>query len=173
MKFLKIAYYFLLAFLAVMALLLILSVFPIPGNFKILTVLSGSMEPTIKTGAVVVIKPANDYNIGDIITFGPNTRTQVPITHRIYDIKIINGSPVYITMGDANNAPDGREIPKKEVIGKALFSVPYSGYLIAFIKKPIGFVLLLIVPVVIVLADETKNIIKELKNKKTADENNT
>ena len=169
MKIFEPVYYILCAFIAIIAVLLIVSVFPITGNYKVLTVLSGSMEPAIKTGAVVVIKPASDYKIGDIITFGHSTRTETPITHRIYDIKIAGGQAVYITKGDANNSPDIKEIAKKDVEGKVLFSVPYFGYLINFVKKPIGFILIIIAPAAIIVYDEIRKIYKEIKNKKKAE----
>ncbi len=169
MKYFKIVYYILVGFLILIALLLIVSVFPITGNFKVLTVLSGSMEPTIKTGAIVAAKPANDYKIGDIITFWPNTKTQPPVTHRIFDIEVQGGEPVYITKGDANNASDTREITKNDVLGKVLFSVPYLGYVVDFAKKPVGFILIIAVPALVIIFDEIKKIWREilkLRNKK-------
>jgi len=134
-----------------------------------MTVLSGSMEPTIKTGAVVVVKPEADYKIGDIITFGLNTKTQTPITHRIHDIKVVGGNAVYITKGDANNAPDVKEIQKSDIIGKVLFSIPYLGYLVNFIKRPIGFMLIIIVPAGIVIYDEIRKIYAEVKKRKKSE----
>ena len=161
----KIIYYVFVAFLTVIALLLIVSVFPIPGNYKVMTVLSGSMEPAIKMGSIVVVKPVDDYKIGDIITFGPYSKKKPPTTHRIYDIEVVEGKPVYITKGDANNAPDNRKITKKDIVGKVLFDVPYLGYAVETARKPIGFVLLIIVPAGIIVYDEIRKIIKELKNK--------
>jgi len=169
MNYFKVAYYILVGLLVLIALMLIISVFPITGNFKILTVLSGSMEPAIKTGAVVIIKPASDYKIGDVITFGPNTKTQSPITHRIYDIKIVAGEPVFITKGDANGSSDNKEVPKSDIIGKVLFNIPFVGYAVDFAKKPFGFILIIIVPAVIIVYDEIRKIwqeIMKLKNKK-------
>jgi signal peptidase len=166
MKIFKAVYYIICIFIAIIAVLLIVSVFPITGNYKVLTVLSGSMEPTIKIGAVVVIRPENDYKIGDIITFGPNTKTQTPVTHRINDIKVVGGNAIYITKGDANNAPDSKEIKKKDIIGKMLFSVPFAGYAVDFVKKPIGFILIIMVPAVIIVYDEIRKIFKEIKKRK-------
>jgi signal peptidase len=159
-------YYILLAFVVMVAILLIFSAFPIAGNYKIFVVQSGSMAPAIKMGSLVIVKPANDYKIGEVITFGPYSKTKAPTTHRIYDIKVVNGQPVYITKGDANNAPDTREITKRDILGKVLFSIPYLGYAVAFAKKPLGFVLIVIVPAVIIIIDEIKNIYKEIKKKK-------
>ncbi len=124
---------------------------------------SGSMAPAIKMGSIVVVKPAEDYKIGDVITFGPCTKTKAPTTHRIYDIKVVEGKPYYITKGDANNAPDQREISKREVIGKVLFSVPYLGFAVDFAKKPLGFALIIIIPATIIIFDEIKKIFGEIK----------
>jgi len=166
MKPLKIIYYVFIALIAVIALLLIVSVFPITGNYKLMVVQSGSMEPAIKMGSVVVVKPADDYKIGDIISFGEITRTRAPITHRIYDMKVTEGKVSYITKGDVNNAPDPREISKREVIGKVLFSVPFVGYAVDFAKKPLGFALIIIIPATIIIFDEAKKIYEEIKKKK-------
>jgi len=166
MKPFKIIYYIFLAFIVVVAVLLIVSVFPITGNYKLMIVQSGSMTPAIKMGSVVVAKPAENYQIGDVITFGPYTRTQAPTTHRIYDIKVTDGNPVYITKGDANNAPDQREITKRDIVGKVLFSIPYLGYAVDFAKRPLGFSLIIIVPAALIIIDEIKNIYGEIKKKK-------
>ena len=162
----QIIYYIFIAFIAVVAVLLIISAFPITGNFKVMVVQSGSMAPAIKMGSVVAVKPAEDYKIGDIITFGPYSRTKSPTTHRIYDIKVVNGQPRYITKGDANNAPDQREISKRDILGKVLFSVPYLGYAVAFAKKPAGFALIIIIPAAVIISDEVKKIYNEIKKKK-------
>ena len=163
MKPLKIIYYAFIAFIVSIALLLIVSVFPITGNYKLFIVQSGSMEPAIKTGSIVMVKPEKDYKIGDVITFGPYTKAKAPTSHRIYDIKVIEGKPYYITKGDANNAPDQREVPKREVIGKVLFSIPYLGYAVDFAKKPIGFALIIILPATIIILDEIKKVFEEVK----------
>lgn len=158
------------------ALLLIVSVFPITGNYKLMIVQSGSMAPAIKMGSIVMVKPADDYKIGDVITFGPYSRTKAPTTHRVYDIKVVNGQPIYITKGDANEAPDAREIPKRDVLGKVLLSVPYFGYAIDFAKKPLGFMLIIIIPAGFIIFDEIKKIFTEVKgirNRESGIKNNS
>lgn len=166
MKPFKIIYYIFIAFIAAIVLLLLVSVFPITGNIKFFIVQSGSMEPAIKMGGIVMVKPTDEYEIGDVISFGEMTRTKAPITHRIYDIKVIEGESYYITKGDVNNAPDQREISKREVVGKVLFSIPYLGYAVDFAKKPLGFALIVIVPAGIIIFDETKKIYEEIKKRK-------
>jgi len=172
-KIFKIIYYTLIGFIILVILLLIVSTLPITGNYKVMTVISGSMEPKIKMGSVVVVKPHStssgqaDYKIGDVITFGTISKTKSPTTHRINDIRVIDGKPIYITKGDANNAPDTREVQKKDIIGKVLFDVPYVGFAIDFAKKPIGFALIIIIPATIIIFDETRKIYNEIKKKKT------
>jgi len=163
MKIFKIISYVLVLFITTIVLLLIISVFPITGNYKIMVVQSGSMEPVIKTGSLVIVKPAETYEIGDIITFSQLNKDKIPFTHRIYDIKIDEGVPVYITKGDANNAPDDRQITEKNIIGKVLLTVPYAGYAVDFVQKPIGFALIILIPAAIIIGDEIKKIFKELK----------
>ncbi len=131
-----------------------------------MVVQSGSMQPEIKIGSVVMVKPMDDYEIGEVITFGPYGKTKPPTTHRIYDIKVVDGEPRYITKGDANNAPDQREIQKKDIIGKVLFSVPYLGYAVDFVKKPLGFMLIIVVPAALIIFDEVRKIYGEIKKKK-------
>src|SRR4030042_5431631 len=153
-KVFKTIYYLILAAIAVIAVFLILSAIPIKGGFKTLIVLSGSMEPKIHTGSVAAVKPVKEYKIGDVITFGENTKTKTPTTHRICEIKEDGGVKSYITKGDANNAPDQKPVSEKEILGKVLFSVPYLGYAVAAAQKPVGFLLIVIIPAVIIIYEE-------------------
>jgi len=163
-KAIQIIYWVLVVFLVFTSFSIVFSRFSIPGNYKIMTVLSGSMEPAIKTGSLVVIKPKEEYRIGEVITF--QFKGKNPITHRIVDIEIVDGKPQYITKGDANKSPDARKVKKEEVIGRVLFSIPYLGYLVEGVKKPVGFLIVVIVPAVVIIFDELRKIYKELKHKK-------
>ena len=165
-KLFKIIYYLFFAFVIVIGILLIVSVFPITGNFKFLIVQSGSMEPTIKLGSVLMVKPAKDYKIGDIITFKNPKKPKELISHRIVNIENSENKIFYTTKGDANEDPDTEKVAKDEVFGKVLFSVPYLGYAVDFAKKPIGFALIIIIPAAVVIFDEAKNIWQEIKKKK-------
>src|SRR3989344_4702559 len=83
--------------------LLLGSMLPIPGNIEVKIVKSGSMEPSISTGSLVVVRPHAAYAKGDVITFGKDTKTDIPTTHRIIDTK---DGPLYIVKGDANEEAD-------------------------------------------------------------------
>ncbi len=162
MKIYKIISNLFFGLIGLIALLLIITIFPITGNYKFFIVESGSMNPAIKTGSIVIVKPNSQYKLGDIITFGAN-KNKVPTTHRIYEIKNDNGRISYITKGDANNAPDLNIVKSGSIIGKVLFSVPFVGYAVASAKTPWGFGLIIGLPAVIIIGDELKKIFLELK----------
>lgn len=166
MKKIEYLYNAVLGIIIVIAILLILSTFSLIGNFKVLSVLSGSMEPTINTGSIVVIKSFSDYRIGDIITFEKAGKNKIQTTHRIVEMQVNSGVPYYITKGDANDSADQTLVPKSIVQGKVLFSIPFVGYIVDFIKKPIGFILVIVVPLLLVIGDQIMQIRKEIKKKK-------
>jgi len=111
-------------FTGVIALL----VFFLKSNIKLFIVLSGSMEPVIKTGSLIFTKPESVYKQGDIVTFN-DSQSNIPTTHRITEI-----NNLITTKGDANNISDFQKITKDKIIGKTFFSIPYIGYLISYLK---------------------------------------
>ena len=125
-------------------------------------VYTGSMEPAIPVGSVVVIKPVDPetLKVGDIICFQFSEPTS--ITHRI--INITNEG--FITKGDANEDPDQWIVKKENVIGKAVFTIPFIGYIGYFVRTPIGFILLIIIPASLIIIIEIRNIAKELRKQK-------
>lgn len=166
----KIGYYIFFGALIFVALVVIVSAFPIKGNIQLKVVESGSMEPAIKTGSVALIKPAAFYKIGDIITFEGNFKNakgqKVPTTHRIVEMKVNRGNPIYITKGDANEEQDTKEIAQKQVIGKVYLAIPYLGYAIATARTTYGFLALIIIPAAIIMWDQFGKILSEIKKMK-------
>jgi len=127
-------------------------------------VYTGSMEPAIPVGSIVVIKPADPetLKIGDIICFKLSESAITSVTHRIFNIT----DQGFITQGDANNAPDQWIVKKENVIGKAIFTIPFIGYIGYFVRTPIGFILLILLPASVIIIMEIRNIVKELKKNK-------
>jgi len=131
-------------------------------GYSLIVVKSGSMEPTIKTGSILFAKKQGNYNNGDIITFVKMSNEI--ITHRIVGISKENGNIYYKTKGDANNATDMFLTRKSRVIGKTIFTIPYFGYIIGFLKSKIGIMFLIIIPAGYFIGREILKIKKELKN---------
>ncbi|HUV44876.1 MAG TPA: signal peptidase I [Dehalococcoidales bacterium] len=93
-------------------------------------VLSGSMEPELGVGGLVVFKPVDGQDVvaGDVISFKiPGIDT--PICHRVIDRQETADGPLFQTMGDANEEPDINLVSAEDVNGKAVFYLPYVGYL--------------------------------------------
>jgi len=126
-------------------------------------VLSGSMEPAIKTGSIVFVIPFNQYEIGNVITFKNNNKKERSITHRIKNTEVVEGEMFYITKGDANESVDVRKITEDEIIGRTFFWIPYIGYVVDFAKRPTGLMIIILVPGLIIVAGEGKKIFKEIK----------
>lgn len=154
-----------LIILILIAILVVFSFAPIPGNYKIFTVQSGSMEPAIKTGSLIFVKPMGDYNVGDVIT-RRTTDPKVTITHRIFLKEEINGQTAFETKGDANNAPDGEKFTRDAIIGKVLLTIPLLGYPVSFAKTTQGIILIVIIPAVIIIYDELNKIKMEIRGKR-------
>lgn len=94
-------------------------------------VMSGSMEPTIHTGALVFVDTKYEYHdlkVGDIAVFN---KENIRVIHRIVE----QTSTGFITKGDANNEQDGITVTTDTFKGKELFSIPYIGYGIALLNQ--------------------------------------
>jgi signal peptidase len=122
-------------------------------GWSVNSVISGSMEPALETGSLIVTSPTEpeEVEIGDIILFYQPSITRTMITHRVIDIQV--NSPIsFLTQGDANLNPDPFRVPGQNLVGKVILHIPSAGYFIEFVKKPVGFISLIIVPSVIIFA---------------------
>jgi len=126
-------------------------------------VISGSMEPAIQTGSVVIVHPIVPDTIqkGDIIMYYSPDRTSL-ITHRVVDVK---SEPTlrFITRGDANNNSDINPVVPGQIVGIVAFTIPYLGFLTQFIKTPLGFTLFFLVPAVILIGREVLDLWREME----------
>jgi signal peptidase len=127
-------------------------------GWRVDTVSSGSMEPQLKVGGVVVTRPveAEDIKAGDIITFHSPLSEELT-SHRV--IAVEEGSSFYFqTKGDANEDVDPFVVPAQNVVGKICFHVPYLGYATQFVKTPLGLLLTLCLPGLVIVVMEMVNI---------------
>lgn len=138
--------------------LLLSSLFPFENWYQVKVVLSGSMEPAIHVGSIVVIKPQSSYAVGDVITFGADNPQNIPVTHRIVETR----GARFVTQGDANDNLDPGLVMPQNIIGGVQFSVPYIGYVLEFMKTPTGFWTLIIAPAVLIVLLELNNVVRQL-----------
>ena len=100
------------------------------------TVLTGSMDPKIKPGDLVITHQEETYSIGDIITFEQDGAL---VTHRIININ----NDYYYTQGDANDSPDSQVLTYEDIKGKVVFTIKGLGHISLFLKSREGFIFVL------------------------------
>lgn len=174
----------------IIALVFILSFIVIPfaqNSNKTYVVTSGSMEPDLKVGDIVVVSKAKpeEIKVGDIITF-QRPGAQMSVTHRCISIKneteamesqnnLVTSNETneiyFQTKGDANEDNDTSLVPGKYLIGKVktyqLFGrqyyvkVPRLGYVNHFCHTTTGFFLLIILPGFAIIGGELYNIFSD------------
>jgi len=127
---------------------------PVPKvfGFAPFVVLSGSMEPAIDPGDLVVIREqkADAYKIGDIVSYLDG---RVVYTHRIVGVE----EGKYVLKGDNNNVADGTIRPE-QLVGRVQFIIPKLGLLVILLKKPAGMAFVAVMLLICFLAaDYLKN----------------
>lgn len=123
-----------------------------------LSVQSGSMSPAIDKGDLVVVKSAPYYQVGDVITFISPANKRTTITHRV----IAASEGVLQTKGDANDSPDPPIRPSM-VVGKVHRTIPYLGYGVDFVRRPLGLLLVIYIPALMVIAHEIRLLSRHYK----------
>lgn len=107
-------------------------------NHQFMTVLSGSMEPLLEPGDLIIIKQTNQAERNDVVTYQKSNNTYV--THRVTEIVKENGTTALRTKGDANNVADADLVHLDQLVGTLAFTIPNGGYIIQFLKSPIGII---------------------------------
>lgn len=108
---------------------------PMPFGVGVSVVLSNSMEPEFSGGDLIVVVEEDDYVINDVVVY---QNTKIAVAHRIVGI---DGDKI-ITRGDANSLND-EPIDKSCIKGKVLFSIPYVGHVVLFLKSIPGTLIVL------------------------------
>lgn len=142
----------------------IFALFTVSSNFNVFVgyrsflVQSGSMEPSIMIGDIVIAKQQNDYGKNDVVTF--LNREQRVVTHRIIEVLEDVNRIKFITKGDANRSEDEDQITSDQIIGKVVFVIPKLGFFVSFAKSLPGLIILVIIPSIILVVNQ----IIEIKN---------
>jgi signal peptidase len=134
---------------------------PVPtvGGFAPLIVLSGSMEPAIHPGDLVVIRGqrAEQYKIGDIATY---LEGQTVYTHRI----VSREGGLFILQGDNNNTVD-EPVRPEQFAGKVLLTIPKIGLLMLFFQKPAGLAVLALLVFLYVFGEDLYAGVKKVQRR--------
>jgi signal peptidase len=109
----------------------------------LLAVESGSMEPVLYRGDLVVVRAVDPttLQVGDIVIYDaaslPST-SDVPIVHRIVAIQNVSGELRFFTKGDNNPVNDNNYRTASDIIAKVIGSVRYLGFITLLLLSPSG-----------------------------------
>lgn len=93
------------------------------------TVLTGSMSPGMPPGTLVVVKPADQIGIGDVVTYQLQSGKPAVVTHRVVSVAPgADGKTMFQTQGDANDVPDENWVSEVQIRGVRWYSVPFLGH---------------------------------------------
>jgi len=112
--------------LAMVASLVLWSILPALLGMTPRVILSGSMEPRIHSGDVIVTRdvPAATLTKGQVITVKDPDHPDKTRTHRLLRVE---ADGTLVTKGDANQDADSSHIARADVLGVGVIRVPYVG----------------------------------------------
>ena len=126
------------------------------GNY-VFIVETGSMEPTIKAGELIIVSKEKQYNLNDIVTIIDDE--DYIYTHRI----ISKDSNMFITKGDGNSIND-EPISEKSILGKVILHSKALGFFVIYILKPLIVFYVFIIAVLYIINYRKEEINEEKLN---------
>lgn len=139
-------------------------------GMHVYSVVSGSMEPNINVGSLIVVKETEFSSLEeqDVITYVLSNG--VPCTHRI--VSIDSQKQCVITKGDANDVEDA-PVYAGNIVGKVVVNIPLLGYVMYFVQNPPGMYIVIAIAALIVALTFIPDIFMQKNNKKQNDNNNS
>ena len=124
------------------------------GGYCPLIVLTGSMEPEISSGDLIIVKQIDSSEVkeNDIIAFfDPDGNGQSILTHRVVNVTEEDGKTAFITKGDANNSEDRQPVPSDQLVGGYVLRIPGMGNIAMFMQTTAGLIVCVVLPLIILV----------------------
>ena len=125
------------------------------GGYAPLIVLTGSMEPNIKSGDLIFVKQidGSEVKVDDVIAFfDPDGNGSSILTHRVKEIYEENGKLYFRTKGDANNAMDRTAVSEDKLVGIYRdVRLAGMGNVAMFMQTTAGLIVCVFVPLVLLI----------------------
>ena len=122
-------------------------------GFSTLVVSGGSMAGDYDNGSLVIARwrAAEEVRVGDVIVLQESTDSGLaqPRLHRVVSRDQEGGDILVTTQGDANSTPDPGIIVLPDRVQTPAFTLPHAGYIVGFVRTPIGFALLAALPALV------------------------
>lgn len=119
------------------AVCLVLVVLVATLDLGVIVFRTGSMSPTIPTGAAALVRttPADEVEVGDVVTV-PAPVGDLPVTHRVIHIETLDDGTTRLRLrGDANDSEDPFPYDVTEV-RRVVASAPGVGYALVRMGEP-------------------------------------
>lgn len=122
---------------------------------SVFRVMTGSMEPALPEGALLVVRktPPEEIKPGDVISFfsaDPALGGAVN-THRVVRVENEDGKRLFITKGDANYIEDRYPVEESLLVGRAVFSSAWLGKTVILLSNPLVFGTIILLPLLVIL----------------------
>jgi signal peptidase I len=136
------------------------------NGMQVFRITTASMAPKVQPGSLLFSYPANEYKVGDIVTYEEkNLKTNVDtgriLTHRIVERRVENGYFIYTLKGDNNENPDPGSVRTGSIMGKVFLIVPYMGYIDFLITTVPGFIILIAIPSILLVIEAKRYLYSE------------
>lgn len=145
------------------------------GGYSVFRVVTGSMEPTLPVGTLLLTKQTDmqDIQVDDIICFRAQESAVFGkmMTHRVVGVHTdTDGTLLFETKGDANLTQDGYLVTQTNFVGKVIWNAGAGNVLstiFSFFSHKVGFLACIVLPCILLagllLRDSVQSIRKELK----------
>lgn len=142
------------------------------AGFSVFRVVTGSMEPDIPVGALLLSKetPISEIETKDVVCFiskEPPTQGRV-ITHRVVSItKGGDGAILLETRGDANLVADRYYVTEENLVGRVTWFTKEGNLmagLMSFLTNKLGFLICILFPVLLVAGFILRSCVQNIRN---------
>jgi signal peptidase len=127
---------------------------PHVGGYSPLIVLTGSMEPQISSGDLIVVKriDGESVQVGDVVAFfDPESTTNAVLTHRVTEVVDDDGTLSFRTKGDANDTEDTLLVPSSSIVGIYQTRFGGLGNVAMFMQTTTGLVVCVVLPLILLV----------------------
>lgn len=161
------------AMIAITASLLVMKIMgdtPSIMGYNLYYIATPSMEPSLEVGDIILSKEVKDYTElkeHDVITYQGEVGSYAGklITHEIIQVNVHDdGSITFLTKGTKPSAQVDPEIRADQVRTKMICEIPFLGDIMNIINHPVGFLIIIVVPLGITFIGEIVNLKNVIKN---------
>lgn len=127
-------------------------------NYRLFTVVSGSMEPSYEIGDVLIAKEkeASKIEIGDTISYlgSIGQFSDIVITHRVIDIDVKDGKYYFHTKGDANLIEDPLVVSEDKLYGVVIYKANLLSNVYRLVATQTGMFIFVVIPILYIIGSE-------------------